>query len=331
MIENARKYLLLAATVIVLAGTTSDRAHSETWKCYTYIPSPTHAVYTGMVEIMEELKDATGGRIDHKCNVGGSLPIEANSIAPALSDGVLDLATTGFVSGVVPLSGLTFLPGLFGSLDEVETGYEILKPALAEAFDDMGVVLLGHYVYPRQVIWANGDVTELSGLEGKTVRVTTLEQAEFVKAFNGVPVSLATPEVATSLQRGVATVVLTAAAGGGRLWIDLLDHMVQVGPNYSVSFILVSKEKFDALSPEEQQALRESSQRIGASITEKLFVENEKLEKEYAANGLVITPSNPAQEKLLVDTMKGYWDTWADERGEKAKEVLHEVRQQLNK
>ncbi len=125
--------------------------------------------------------------------------------------------------------------------------------------------------------------------------------------------------------------VNTAAEGGGRLWIDLMDHMVQVGPNYSVSFILVSKEKFDALSPEEQQALRESSQRIGASITEKLFVENEKLEKEYAANGLVITPSNPAQEKLLVDTMKGYWDTWADERGEKAKEVLHEVRQQLNK
>lgn len=307
-------------------------AAATTWKCYTYIPSPTHVVFKGMVEIMEKFRDATGGAIDFKCNVGGSLPIDANSILPALASGVIDLATDGFVSGSVPVAGITGLPGLFGSVEEVEKGLDAAMPTLEPAFEKSGVVVLGKYIYPRQVIWSKGAVNTLADLSGKKVRVTTVEQSEFVKAFGAVPVTIGTAEVATSLQRGIVSTVLTAAAGGGRLWVDLLDHTSDLGPNFIVSYILVSKSKFDALPADQQEALRKISSAEGEAITKRLIDENASLLADFAANkGLVITPANADEEKKLTDTMASYWDIWAKERGDLAVKVLADVKVALGR
>lgn len=313
-------------------GLSSGAAWAETWKCYTYHPSAAHAVFQGNVRIMERLKEATGGRIDHKCNVGGSLPIEANSIVPALGEGVIDFGTTGFVSGVVPVAGIVGLPGLFATTDEVRQGIKAAYPAIAAEFEKVDVTILSAYIYPRQVIWSKGNVPTLADLSGKSVRVTTLEQAEFVKAFNGVPLTIGTADVATSLQRGVFSVVLTAAAGGGRLWIDLLDHTSNIGPSFSIGYILASKEKFDSLSAEEQVALLKIADEEGAEITRVLQEENAALLQDYAANkGLTVTPENAEQEKLLTETMAPYWDTWAKERGDVAVKALADVREALGR
>lgn len=326
-----RIHLALAVGLLTI-GMSSGAATAATWKCYTYIPSPTHAVYKGMVKIMERFRDATGGAIDFKCNVGGSLPIDANSIVPALANGVIDLATDGFVSGVVPVAGISGLPGLFGSLEDVEKGLDVAMPTLKSAFEKSGVVVLGKYIYPRQVIWSKGPVDTLADLSGKKVRVTTVEQSEFVKTFGGVPITIGTAEVATSLQRGIVSVVLTAASGGGRLWIDLLDHTSDLGPNFNVSYILVSKRRFDALPAEQQEALRKISMEEGQVITKQLFEENASLLKDFAANkGLTITPANPEEEKKLTEAMTGYWDSWAKERGDLAVKVLADVKAALGR
>ena len=323
---------LAIATGLLTMGLSSGAAMADTWKCYTYHPSATHAVFEGIVKIMERLREATGGKMEFKCNVGGSLPIEANSIVPALGDNVIDFATTGFVSGVVPVAGIVGLPGLFGSADEVRKGINAAYPDISKEFERIGVVLLSAYIYPRQVIWSKGNVPTLADLAGKSVRVTTVEQAEFVKAFGSVPLTIGTADVATSLQRGVASVVLTAAAGGGRLWIDLLDHTSNVGPNFSVGYILASKAKFDTLAEDQQQALMEIADEEGAAITKRLGDENAALLVDFAANkGLTVTPENADQEKLLTETMTPYWDIWAKDRGDLAVKVLADVKAALGR
>jgi TRAP-type C4-dicarboxylate transport system substrate-binding protein len=159
-----------------------------------------------------------------------------------------------------------------------------------------------------------------------------VEQSEFIKKFGGVPVTIGTAEVATSLQRGVVSVVLTAASGGGRLWIDLLDHTSDLGPNFNLSYILVSKAKFDSLSAQEQEALRKIAGEEGDEMTRKLFEENETLLKDFAANkGLTVTPANADEEKKLTEAMAPYWDEWAKDRGELAVKVLADVKAKLGK
>jgi TRAP-type C4-dicarboxylate transport system substrate-binding protein len=319
------KGALAIGALVGMAG--SNTANADEWKCYTYQPSPTHPTTKSLETIMQRFRDEVGGKIDYRCNVGGSLPIEANSIVTALGQGVIDFADTSFVSGVVPVAGLTSLPGLFGTQDEMKDALEVAWPTLVQEFERQGAVPVAAYLYPRQVLWSKGPLNSLADLKGKNVRVLTLEQTEFVKGFGGVPVTIGTPEVAMSLERSVITVVLTAASGGGRLWIDLLDHMTEIGPNFSASFFLASKESFDALTSEEQAALGKIAQEEADKLTQQLNEENSDLVKEFVATkGLTVTPTDPEQERQLTDAMKGYWETWAEQRGDVALKLLAEVR-----
>ena len=54
------------------------------------------------------------------------------------------------------------------------------------------------------------------------LRVTSVEQGEFIRRFGGVPLTIGTPDVAASLDRGVVEGVLTASSGGGVTWHDLV-------------------------------------------------------------------------------------------------------------
>ena len=83
-----------AFAVSVLAAVTfapSSAAVAQDWKCYTYQSAPASPVNIGLQRMAENIRAVTNGRINVKCSVGGALPIDANSIAPALSDGVLGL------------------------------------------------------------------------------------------------------------------------------------------------------------------------------------------------------------------------------------------------
>lgn len=314
------------------AGAMSGSAMAETWRCYTYNPSPTAPTYVAMVAAMEKLKAATDGRIEPKCSVAGALPIDANSIVPAVGQGVLEYALSGFTSGVVPLAGLMGLPGLFASPEEIDRGFEVIRPALTAEFARHNVELLGYYVYPRQVIWSKGEIADIHALKGKSMRVMTQEQSEFIKAFGGVPIAIGSAEVATSLERGVIQGALTAASGGGRLWIDMLDHVLNTGPNFTVSYIIANKSKFDALSPEEQTALREATDVAAKEMTEKLFGENQELTDGWVEKGaLKVVDSSEAQEKEMVESMTDFWDKWAKERGDLAVEQLAKLREVLGR
>ena len=81
-------------------------ASAQDWKCYTYQSAPTSPVVTGLQMLGDEINKITKGRVTVKCSVGGALPIDANSIAPALSDGVLDFVSTSNISGYVPIAAM---------------------------------------------------------------------------------------------------------------------------------------------------------------------------------------------------------------------------------
>lgn len=324
----AQAAVLIGAVVL----SSTSLASADNWKCYTYIPSPTHVVYVGMVAAMERFKAETDGEIDFRCSVGGSVPIDGNSVVPALADGLIDIASSSFSSGVIPVTSFYGLPGLFDTHEDLEKGFAAAWPTLTAEFEKQGVVLLGKYVYPRQVIWSKGPVVKLADLAGRSVRVATVEHSEFVKAFGGIPVTMPAADVGPALQRGMVSVVLTAASGGGRLWIDFLDQTSDIGPGYAVSYLLASKQKFDALSAENQEKLRRIGAEAGDSITEEMFGQNKSALEEFVKDrGLKTFPGDPEQDALLTSTMKPYWDRWADERGEVAKDMLKLVRDAIGR
>jgi TRAP-type C4-dicarboxylate transport system substrate-binding protein len=309
-----------------------QRASAEDWKCYHSISAATVPTYVALVRIAEDLEKITKGRVKVKCNVGGSLPIDANSISPAVADGILDLVGTEYISGYVPVAGITVMPGLYADQKEYDKAYKVLEPIVKREFEKRGIVTLGKYYYPDQTIWGTIVITKLSDIKGKVMRVANDEQSEFAKAVGAVPVVLPTADVAPALQRGAVQLALTAAAGAGRIWHDHFHSVMLNAANLSIGWIQISKKRWDRLSPEEQKALQASADKHTAWATQELNDDTEKLLKEWKEKeNLVITPKDPAAQAEIAKALEPYWKKWAEERGPEAIKALAAIRAAIGK
>ncbi len=318
-----------AAMLLSAVAAWSPQASADDWTCYTYNPQET--IYKGLEEIGKRIGEITKGRVTVTCHPAGSLGISAADITGAVSDGVVTLASNAFITGSVPMVGVFSLPGLFATEEELYKGMEIMKPYIDAQMAQQGLVYVGAYNYPRQVIFSTDIIKSLADLKGKKIRVASVEQAEFATRFGGSPVTIGTADVAPALQLGTVSVVLTAASGGARLWQDLLKSNYVIGPNFTVSPVIINADAWGTLSADEQQQVLAAVAEVTKGMTDSLREDNAKMEAQYKSKGMEINRGTAEEEKMMIETLKDYWPQWATERGEEAQKALDEVRAALGK
>lgn len=326
--------IAVGGTAIVMAVAASiafsGSASAAEWKCYTYQSAPASPVVKGLEKMGAKLNEITGGEVNVTCNVGGSLPIDANSIAPAMSDGVLDFGSVSNISGYVPLAAIGILPGMFQNNAEYDSkGWPILKEVIQAEFDKRNLKVFGTYHYPPQVIWGSLTATPLKSLDdlkGKTLRVGNPEVGEFAKIFGAIPVTLPTPDVAPALQRGTVEYVITAAAAGGRLWKDFF-HSAILDPVYvATGYIIMNKDRWESLTPDQQAEFEAYAVETARWITETQENDDGAAIAEFEAAGWEITPASSETYARIVEGMQPLWDAWAEERGQEAVELLGKLK-----
>lgn len=308
----------------------SSTSIAAEWRVYTYT-SAAQPSYKMLERIAKEFGEVTNGELTFKLNVGGSLPIPAANITQAVGDGLIEIAGDGFYTSSIPIGGIAFLPMLLGTREEFETGYRILEPYLAEAYESRGVKLIGHYSYPLQTMFANAKVASLEDLKGRRTRVTSAEQAEFVRRLGANPVTIGTPEVASSLQRGLINVIFTASSGGARTYHEMLTHNYRLGPNFHLSLVTANLKKFKELPPERQAKLIAIVKAASDEATAEYGAQEVKFTDEYRARGMVVTEPAEADKQRATEMLKGYWDEWAKKQGGKSEEALKTIRAAIKK
>lgn len=328
MLNNKLKMLLAAALMAISAFTS---ASAESWNLYTYISTASIAPGKAMQTLADRARDQTDGALTLRVHLGGSLPIKATNITQAVSQGgTIQIADDGFPYGNVPIAGILNLPMLLPTEAKFEKAVDVMRPYLLQAFANHGIEVLAIYHYPQQVLWSRKKLTAFSDIKDLKIRVSSPQQAAFIKAFGGVPVTLGTPEVAPALQRGVVDGAITASTGGGSIWKDLLTHTYRLGPNFFTSFIIVNKDEFDALDKPVQKKLRDIAQQVGRETTDTLRDNEASVTQTMADNGMVVTPAKPADIDEGIKRMKDYWDQWAREQGPQTVEALKKVRAAIN-
>lgn len=318
------------AAISILCTMLPTALAADQWRGYSY-NAAAHPAFQALEQLGEAVSEATDNELSFTWNVGGSLPIPAANITQALGDGLVDIAGDGFYTSSISVGGIAFLPMLWSTREDVDKGYAALEPYLAEALEGQGVKLLGHYYYPLQTAFANVEVTSLEDFRGKTVRVSSGEQAEFVRRLGGTPVTIGTPEVPTSLQRGVIDIIFTASSGGARGYYEMLTHNFRLGPNFHLSLIGANLDKFNALTLEHQQILMDAANEAGARATARYMELEEQQTAEYEAGGMVITRPDEETVAEVLELMDGYWNEWAEEHGATAIEALDAVRAAIGK
>ena len=327
MTQISRRKMLGATAGAMVAGAFPARAQSATtWSAYSYTPAATLAPARGLARISEGIEKATNGALKIRVHLGGSLPIGATDISNAISDNVVQLGDDGLFQGNLPITGLLRLPRLVATPEQFDKAVAVLRPYFEQAYAAKGVVLLGQYYYPLQVAWSRKPLNSLADIKGQKMRVTSLEQGEFVRRLGGTPVTVSPSEVPSALDRGVVDGVFTASSGGGKIWRDLLKYSYRLGPNFFDASIAANKSALEKLSPDVQSQLRALVVETTPWITSELQREEIEVTKQLPGAGITVVDAKPADAQEAAKLMAPYWDQWAQQRGPDAISALAKVR-----
>lgn len=301
-------------------------AAATVWQAYTYNPVGSVAAVVGLKRLISGFEKAANGSIAVNLHLGGSLPIAGNNITQAVSENVVQLADDGFATGNIPITAVLRLPMLLLSLPEMLKAMTILKPYLDRDYARKGIVVLGQYTYPFQVIWGRKKITSLADIKGLKLRVTSVEEGEFIRRFGGTPITMNPADVAAALDRGVVDGVLTASSGGGITWKDLLHWRYGFPTSFVNSTFIINKAEDAKLSPAVQAALPRIGDEAAHWTTDEMQRQEDAITAQMAKGGMVVTQATPADIALAVAKMRPYWPQWAKAHGPEAVEVLGKIR-----
>jgi TRAP-type C4-dicarboxylate transport system substrate-binding protein len=247
------------------------------------------------------------------------------NMTSAVSDGVVQIGDDGFYHGSFPWGGAIRLPMLVQTEAEFVQAQQIIRPYLEAAYLKKGVILLAQYAYPAQVGFSRRKLASLEDYKGQKLRVSSAEQGEFVRTFGGVPVTLGTPEVPSSLDRGVIDGVFTSAAPGGWSWRESLKFNYRLVIGFFDSNLIVNKAAFDKLSPGMQQRLRSIVTETAPNLSA-VMKRDDDATIDQLKSVMTVTMSADEEVKRATAAMSPYWDSWARSKGPEAVEIVGKLR-----
>ena len=306
-------------------------AAKDVWVGYTYVGGVDQAAYRGLEKMAKAITEQSKGEIDVSIKPPGSLPINTQAITQAVGDNIIQFAADGFAIGNVPLTGIVRMPLLIHSPAEAKQTTKILAPYLQEAYRKLGVTILGEYIYPAQTIWSANKLASLADIKGQKLRVTSPEQAEFVRRMGGTAVTIGAPEVPSALQSGVVQGLLTASTGGGVLWKDQLKYNYRFPVNYFHSILIVNKSAFEKLSPANQAMVREVVARYADEITAEQNSQDIAYTKRFADGGMIVTELHEQEIGEATKRFADYWDIWTKRQSATVQEAMQKVRAALKR
>jgi TRAP-type C4-dicarboxylate transport system substrate-binding protein len=318
--------MIRAAAVALLMLIAAGAQAATVWECYVYNPVATLPSVQAVVRLIDRVKQETNGELEINLHLGGSLPIKATDITAAVGDNVVQLGDDGFATGTIPITAILRLPMLLQSDQDLAKAMAILRPHLDEAYGKRGMIVLGQYAYPFQVIWGKNKITSLADIKGMKLRVTSVEQGEFVRRFGGVSLPLGSPDVAAALDRGVVEGVFTASSGGGLTWHDLLKYRYGFPTSYVNSTLVVNREAFEKLPPASQKIIRDAGADAASWATTEMQRQEDEVTARFGREGMVLTAASPEDIKEATEKLRPYWDEWATKHSAEAVAILKEIR-----
>ncbi len=198
---------------------------------------------------------------------------------------------------------------LYKALDEGELGKYLRKVA-----NDIGLetIMFCQYGY-RNFVSANKPITGADDLKGMKIRTTDSPVEVAVATALGMnPAPVAWGETYTALQQG------TVDGEGNTFSLlndakhsEVLKHAMNSEHNYSMHVLLMNKEKWDGLSPEQQKIIREAAAEATAWQRQESVVLEKKAWDAFKERGIVITMLDEAQKDKLKELTKPVFDEFA--------------------
>jgi TRAP-type C4-dicarboxylate transport system substrate-binding protein len=281
----------LAGLALALSSTATL---ADDLKFANFMP-PTHPYVAGAFEpFAKAVADGSKGGLTVKLYNGGELgagPVEQYS---RVVDGVAELAVSlpGYTASQFPLTLTAELPGV---LDEA-SGTEALWKHLGEfAHDYRRVHLVALWSSAENMLFSHDKpVHSLADVKGLKVRVPSRNTGLLVEAWGGTPVSMPVSEIYNAMQTGVIDAAMIDGTGINAFKLAEVANYITKGMETTNSpfFIIMNRDAFDALSPEQQAAVKAAGQQAS--------LDGQKVQLTVAEKGLAAFAATPGKEVITL-------------------------------
>ncbi len=272
----------------------------------------------------ELVKEKSNGRMT--VSVGGSAQFgdDAETITNMrLGTIAFSANSQGTTSAVVPEIALLGLPFLFQDLKQAETVMDgPVGDKIAAAADAQGLVVLSWWNNGiRQTSNSKKPIMAPADLAGMKIRTPPDPMTvDIFTALGASPTPMAFSELYIALQQGVVDGqenplinIFSSKLHEVQPYISMTNHKYEATP------FLASKIVFDALSPEDQQIIRDAAKEAGALNRQLVREQTEKLRGEIEATGVKFNDVDPAP---FVAATQPVYDKWREKYPELVDELV---------
>ncbi|CCX71130.1 putative ABC transporter periplasmic solute-binding protein [Firmicutes bacterium CAG:555] len=334
--------LLALAMVFALCacsnGDTGEKGKDDqeviNWDYLSIIPTSNPAMKP-IVDFVNEVKEATNGRLVITIREPGELPFTNSEYVRAIGEGSAQMgwglmpSIAGDLNGSAALS----LPFMIQNSDDLKKAMDAIGDTLSEELGAYGADTLFYFNMPAQNLFGSGTpVKTFSDAQKLLIRATGSEMSDFINSIGGVPVTIDNSEVPTSLSRGVVNSVITSALNCyGNSWNENLDWAYMFNLQADTVLTLVNKQALQALPDDVRATLLEiSAKYTDLSMKTIADAENDAIAKLKEA-GMTFTDAAQSDVDAKVAEYTAYWDTWAQSRGGNAVDCVKAIRTALGK
>ncbi len=326
---------IVAATISLAAG--GAVAAEFEWRYFGAVPLA-HDVGKIIDAGFDRIEERAGGRLAIEYLFYGETPYRPAEGLTLLRDGLVELTEwlPAYNAGTYPMLTGPELP--FAAADYVPTE-DLHKKTQAnwenEAILDYETDLLDQHnatrvtrlFYEPMNLWFKGDFNGYADIAGKKIRAISPEQAEFISAMGGTPVTIPGPEVYTALQRGLVdgTVIGSSAIESFKL-IEVINTAYLPGVQVLSTGMLASKTALDSLPDDVRQIFMEEMAKVEEEARGFIAAQETRDLEKFEAGGMkLVRPSQEDYHHLRQVAKDKVWSAWAERAGEGSDAFLEAV------
>ncbi|MEW6261919.1 MAG: TRAP transporter substrate-binding protein DctP [Thermodesulfobacteriota bacterium] len=308
--------LLVVCLGLICAGIA--QAQETTLKGVCFLPK-NNALASQTIVWVDQINKELKGKLQINY-VGGPEAIPGLQLAEAVRNGVVDVgfAPTAYYQNILP-EGVAFTLSKLSPAEERKAGG--FYDWMVKAHEKINSMYLGRWLWSPFYLWTKPEVKSIDNLKGLKMRTAALYD-RFMKALGMAPVTIASPDTYTALERGTVDgfgwpLLGAREQGWTRVVKNVVDH-----PFYNQNCtILVNLDKWKTIPADVQKKMAAITAAFEPKMVDHFKKLNEDEWKELEKGGVKRIKFAAAEAKKYLDlAYQVEWD-------ELAKKVPDQIKQ----
>jgi len=315
---------LIAAAALALTGA----AQAQTkWDMPT--PYSDGEFHTRNVRaFVEDVKKATGGKLDIQVHSNGSL-IKHPDILRAVSTGQVNIGEflLGQFGNEDPVFAADNIPFVAPGYDQAWRFYEAQKPELEKSLGKRGLKLLYSVAWPGQGIYTKQPLKSVEDLKGTKFRTYSPMTARLAELLGASPTVIQVPEVPQMFATGAVHAMITSSATGTstKAW-EFVGNYYNTSAFHPKNVVVVNQRAFSRLPKDQQSAIA----KVAAQAEKRGWDMSKERQTEanatLAKNGMTVHEPDAAMKSAFNKVGEQILGEWLKSAGQPGQTIIKRYR-----